>query len=382
MPVGFECPHCEKLIEQTQKNRTQPKIECKHCGKAFSTQWASKPEDTVLPRGAVVSERFEFGRNFCNKMWNASRFAIMNLEGYSAGSVVIADLTVEDQWILSRLSTVTRQVTEALEHFKFADAARLLYDFAWDEFCSFYLEMAKTRLQDSKTRSTAQRILAHTLDTILRLLHPMTPFITEDVWQRLNAIAPERGLAKPLMTAKSVMIATWPEADLSLVNEAIEARFARFQEVLGGLREVRARHGIAPKTPLRFDAQCDVAATALLEPMRAYFETMAGAMPNTIGPNVTAPTMSAHFTASGIDVYVDLAEHIDVDAEIARKKKEEANYDKMIAGKEKQLANEAFVSRAPEAVIAKERAALEELREARRSTQAILEQLSKIRSKS
>ncbi len=157
--------------------------------KHFSTQWAAKPEDVALPRGSVVSERFELARNFCNKLWNASRFALMNLEGYKSGSIDSKNLTVEDQWILSRLSTVTMQVTAALEQYKFADAARLLYDFAWDEFCSFYLEMAKSRLQDEKTRPVAQRILAHTLDTILRLLHPMSPFITEDVWQRLNAVA-------------------------------------------------------------------------------------------------------------------------------------------------------------------------------------------------
>src|SRR5688572_30179420 len=138
-------------MEQTQKNRTQPRIDCKHCGKPFSTQWASKPEDIALSRGLVVSERFEKARNFCNKLWNAARFALINLEGYKQGSGVCSqgsELAVEDQWILSRLSTVTTQVTAALEQFKFADAARLLYDFAWDEFCSFYLEMSKSRLQD------------------------------------------------------------------------------------------------------------------------------------------------------------------------------------------------------------------------------------------
>jgi valyl-tRNA synthetase len=245
--------------------------------------------------------------------------------------------------------------------------------------------MVKSRLQDEKTRPVAQRILAHTLDTILRLLHPMAPFITEDVWQRLNVVAPVRGLQHPhpgplpkgegVGAAESVMIAPWPEADKSLVNEPIEARFARFQEVLRGLREVRARQGIAPKTTIHFSARCDAAAAALLEPMRAYFETMAGATPTEIGPHVAAPPISAHFSASGIDVYVDLAEHIDVPAEIERKKKEIVKLDQMIAGKERQLSNEAFVSRAPEAVIAKERTALEELKASKKSTEATLAML-------
>ncbi|HEV3136964.1 MAG TPA: valine--tRNA ligase, partial [Pirellulales bacterium] len=132
MPVEFECPHCQALIEQTKKNRVLPRIECKKCGQPFSTQWASKPADVALPRGAVVSERFELGRNFCNKLWNASRFALMNLEGYTAGVVADGDLAVEDRWILGRLTTVTTQCTAALGAYHYSDAARVLYDFAWN----------------------------------------------------------------------------------------------------------------------------------------------------------------------------------------------------------------------------------------------------------
>ena len=100
LPVEFECPHCQALIEQTKKNRELPRIECEKCGQPFSTQWAEKPEDKALPRGAVVSERFELGRNFCNKLWNASRFALMNLEGYTPGAVADDELLVEDRWLL------------------------------------------------------------------------------------------------------------------------------------------------------------------------------------------------------------------------------------------------------------------------------------------
>ena len=193
MAVEFECPHCQKLIEQTRENRTRPRIKCKHCGQPFSTQWAEKPEDKAQPRGAVVSNRFELARNFCNKLWNASRFALLNLDGFDPGRVADDELLVEDSWILSRLSTVTERVTDALEEYRFADAARTLYDFAWDEFCSFYVEMVKGRLQDDGQRAVAQRVLAHTLDTILRLLHPMIPFLTEDVWQRLGQVGAGAG---------------------------------------------------------------------------------------------------------------------------------------------------------------------------------------------
>ncbi len=115
--------------------------------------------------------------------------SLINLEGYTPGAVDESELTTEDRWILSRLSTVTQGVTEAIDAYRFADAMRLLYQFAWDEFCSFYLEMVKRRLQEPAGRTTAQRVLAHTLDALVRLLHPVIPFITEEIWQYLNAAA-------------------------------------------------------------------------------------------------------------------------------------------------------------------------------------------------
>ncbi len=277
MAVEFECPHCQKLIEQTRENRTRPRIKCKHCGHLFSTQWAEKPEDKALPRGAVVSDRFELARNFCNKLWNASRFALLNLDGFDPGRVADDELLVEDSWILSRLSTVTQRVTDALDDYRFADAARTLYDFAWDEFCSFYVEMVKGRLQDESQRVTAQRVLAHTLDTILRLLHPMIPFLTEDVWQRLGQVAPERGIDAAEAAAESIMRAPWPESDPARQDAEIEAQFARFQEVLRAVRDIRARQGVAPKAALRFSVRCEAAVAELLSPMEPYFASMANA---------------------------------------------------------------------------------------------------------
>ena len=194
MPVEFECPLCKALVEQTKENRMRPRIKCKKCGQEFSTQWAEKPADKALPRGAVVSDRFELARNFCNKLWNASRFALMNLEGFTPGPVADEELRLEDRWILSRLASVTNEATDALAEYRYADAARVLYGFAWDEFCSFYVEMVKGRLGDPDPRTAVQRVLAHVLDTLLRLLHPMIPFLTEEVWQLLAEVAPRRGL--------------------------------------------------------------------------------------------------------------------------------------------------------------------------------------------
>jgi len=382
MPVEFECPHCEKRIEQTKKNRVLPKIACPHCGKEFSTQWA-KDDDAKLPRGAVVSERFELARNFCNKLWNASRFALMNLQGYTAapvggtaegssGTPITANtatgssgtpnqLSVEDRWLLSRLATVTKQVTAALEAYQYSEAARVLYEFAWDEFCSFYVEMVKARLQDEQQRPVAQCVLASALDTLLRLLHPLTPFITEEVWQLLGQVAPQRGLNQPTTPSDSVMVAQWPIADETQIDAAIEARFGKFQQVLAGVREIRSRQNIPPKAQIQFAVKCDAATAELLQPMTPYFASMAGATATAFGPTVAAPELSATFTLAGMEVFVDLADLIDVAAEIAKQEKEADKLRGFIAGKEKKLSQPNFAEKAPANVVQAERDSLQEL---------------------
>ena len=358
MPVQYECPHCETLIDQTRQNRELPAVSCTKCGEKFGTQWARTADDLALKRGLVVSERFEVSRNFCNKLWNASRFALLNLNGYTPGEVSVDDLSVEDQWLLSRLATVTKEATEALETYHFAEASRALYDFAWDEFCSFYIEMAKGRLQDEKTRPTAQRVLAHTLDALLRLLHPIMPFITEEVWQLLNKVAPVRGIIDPQPSIDSIMIAPWPLAHDSHQKPEIEARFARFQAVLSALRDIRNRQNIHSKTPIEFSVRCNEETVRLLEPMALYFSSMANAHAACYGVLVEAPPINATVSLNGMEVFVNLAGSIDVPAEIARNEKEEQKLLGLIKGKESKLSNASFVERAPPEVVAAERQAL------------------------
>ncbi len=384
MPVDFECPHCQKLIEQTRENRIRPRVKCKQCGKEFSTQWAEKPDDKALPRGTVVSDRFELGRNFCNKLWNASRFALMNLEGYTPGAVADADLRVEDCWILSRLATVTQETTAALAEYRYADAAKGLYGFAWNEFCDFYVEMVKPRLGDPAARPTAQRVLAHTLDTLLRLLHPMIPFVTEEVWQLLAEAAPQRGIASlpspsgrgaggEGKAAESIMIAPWPQADAARQNAEIEARFALFQEVLRAVREIRSRQNVPQRKAIDFAVRCDAAAAALLQPMESSFVSLAQARPTGWGPGVTAPEHSANVTLAGMEVFVNLAGLIDVGAEVERNEREIVRLDPLIAAKRKKLENASFVERAPAAVVEGERAALKDLEDQLAAAKAVVE---------
>ena len=375
MTVAFECPHCDGLVDQTKENRTRPKIKCSHCKKEFSTQWAQKDADKALPRAPVVSERFEFARNFCNKLWNASRFALMNLEGYAPGAVAESDLLIEDRWVLSRLARVTDEVTDALAGYHYAEAARVLYSFAWDEFCSFYLEMVKGRLQDPAARPAAQRVLAHALDALLRLLHPMIPFLTEEVWHLLGQAAPQRGLARPAAAAESIMAAAWPEREPARRDDEIETQFKRFQEVLAAVREIRSRQSVPPKQRIVFSVRCDTATAGLLQRMAPYFPPMAGAEAAAFGPEIVAPALSANAALPGMEIFVDLAGLIDLDAEIARNQNEIAKLQGRIAGQEKKLANESFVQRAPAEVVEKERETLRALREQQAAAAAVIARL-------
>ena len=381
LALDFECPHCGAAVEQTKKNRTLPKIACPKCKKEFKTQWAETDADKALPAGPVVGERFEVARNFCNKLWNASRFVMMNLEGFQPRAIAEEELRLEDRWILSRLASVTRQVTGALETYRFSEAARALYDFAWDEFCSFYLEMVKSRLNDEKQKEAAQGVLLHTLDAILRLLHPMMPFVTEEVWQRLAEFAPVRGLV-PSESAKACAVAPWPTLEeipfASLSDESYAAeiggRFAQFQEVLRAVREIRARQNVPPKTEMPCSVRCDAETVALLEPMSPYFQAMAGAKMSAWGPDVTAPALSANVVAGKMEIFVDLAELIDLDAEIAKKEKEIEKLSGFVRAKEAKLSG-GFAEKAPPAVIEKERASLEELKNQLAANQTTLDHL-------
>ncbi len=175
------------------------------------------------------------------------------------------------------------------------------------------------------------------------------------------------------------MVAPWPAADPARQDATIEARFAQFQEVLKGLREIRSRQNIPPKAPLSFAVRCDAETADLLRPMEPYFESMAGARATAWGAEVAAPETSAGFFAGKAEVFVDLAEHIDLDAERARHDKELKRVEGALAAKERQLANENFVKRAPAAVIEKERAALAQLQELHTATAAALAKLASAR---
>jgi len=362
MPVEFQCPHCAARIEQTVHNRMLPRIACPKCNGAFRTQWAVKPDDVALPRGPALSERFEAGRNFSNKLWNATRFVLMNLEGFSAGAIAPDAAALEDRWLSSRLASVTAAATKAIDEYRFAEAARVLYAFAWDEYCSAYLELCKARLTDPATREKAQAMLLLGLDTILRLLHPIMPFVTEEIWQHLRTVAGERRMPwdKALLPT-SIMTAAWPAPPASWVDGRTETQFGTFLAVVGAIREIRSRQNVPPKTQVKVALRAPRDLADLLAPMQPSIASMAAAEITAAGPDAVGAPGAATATAAGCDLFVDLAGLIDVGAEIARLTKENEKTAGFIQAKQAKLADGTFAAKAPPQVVQKEREALVDL---------------------
>ena len=325
----------------------------------------------------MIGERFEVARNFCNKLWNAARFVLLNIDEAILQTtwqgwwddVLGWYLPIEDQWILSRLATVTKDVAESLESYHYADAMRTLYDFAWDDFCSFYVEIMKTRLNDEDEKSNAEGILVHVLYVLIRLLHPVIPFVTEEIYQRLRYVLCEK--------YDSLTVAPFPVVDESDINHEVEKQFAVFQELLRAVRDVRASRNVPPKMEIAFSVRCDEATAKLLQPMEPYFLSMARAKATGWGPATQSPALSTTVPLTGMDVFVDISELIDVPAEIAKLAKELTKLEGFIKSKESKL-NSDFVQKAPPAVVEKERQSLEELRSQHQSATSAIAQLKRI----
>ncbi|MBI5761150.1 MAG: class I tRNA ligase family protein [Planctomycetales bacterium] len=299
-----------------------------------------------------------------------------SLGGYTPGEVTDADLMLEDRWILSRLSTTATQVTQMLDGYHFDTATRAIRDFTWNEFCDWYLEMIKPRLRDETLRPAAQRMLAGVLDTLLRLLSPFTPFIAEELWQRLGEIAPTRGLLTPQPAAEAAMIAPWPVLPAAWRDEQLESRFERLQETINAVRNVRAVYGIASGIELSLHVKCGDEVASQFQGVAGQFENLAKTVLKAAGVHVERPKGAATFSLSDSDGFIPLEGIINREAEIGRQKKEADKLRGFISGNEKKLTNESFVSKAPPDVVAQVRESLAGLRKQRESIEAVIQQLS------
>ena len=294
-------------------------------------------------------ERVEAARNFANKIWNASRYMLMNLEGSDDSFVPEeSDYTLADRWILTRSAETVRAVTANLENYELGEAGRAIYEFLWSEFCDWYIELTKARLYDTenvRAKNTALYVLRTVLERTMRLLHPFMPFLTEEIWQKL----PHAG--------ESIMRAPWPEVDEHDIDTKAEAAMTAIMEVIKVTRNLRAELGTPPgkKSALILRVR-DTALADTFAAYEGYFHALASASEvSFLTADAPDPENVVTGALAGAAVYLPLAGLIDVEKETARLTKERDNLDKEIKRLTGKLSNEGFTSKAPAAVVEAER---------------------------
>ena len=293
-------------------------------------------------------ERLEPARNFLNKLWNATRFVMMNSKPEQSDT----DLAIEDQWILSRLSQLITEVTEKIEAHEIGLAAQKIVDFIWDEFCDWYVEMVKPRLyakdetaEAQKSRANAQFTLRTVLHSAVRLLHPFTPFITEDLYLALNE------------NNSTIMISDWPAASPEHINPAAEKAVERVKEAVRGIRAVRTEKQVPPSQKITVViAPTDLSAQNLFSETKAALALLSGAASTEVlQPNAAPPSGAISVVISGATIYLPLDALVDAEKERARLSKEKKRLEQEISRIDSKLANEGFLSKAPAALVTAER---------------------------
>jgi len=318
----------------------------------------------------LAEERIEGYRNFANKIWNAARLVLSNLEGYDPALARRGTPSVADRWIRSRLTEATAQVRKAIDGYRFNDAASAVYQFLWHEYCDWYLEIAKRSLYQPESpaaRAVTQRTLVEVLETTLRLLHPFMPFISEELWQRL----PHTGDSVPA-PARSIMIAPFPKASRKARDPEAERLMAPVLDVVSAIRTIRSESRISPAVELAVTVRpaSPEVATSLVSSAGIIGGLARAAI--TVAADGARPASSAMATTPSGDVLVRLEGVVDFDAERQRLRKEIEKARKEIAFLEGKLGRPEFVERAPAEVVERERARLTEQRETERKLAASL----------
>ncbi len=309
--------------------------------------------------------KFEMGRNFTNKLWNASRFVLINLEGFEKTNINYDDLTFADKWILSNLNKTIAKVSDDLENFHFNQALNTTYDFVWNQFCSWYLEITKPIIAiggDDKIRS--QQILAHILDSILRLLHPIVPFITEELWEKLAKIAPVRDLISTDKPSQYIINAPWPMADQKYIDTKLHSTMDTLQDIIRAVRTIRNQTGVGEKIIINsFISANNLEIKELVDEHKKFITYMANCTIEALDINLTQPHNSAVEVTDSAKIFVALEGLIDNDAEREKIKKEIDKVSKGLKALSGKLNNQKFISNAPEAVVKAEQARQAELQE-------------------
>ncbi|MDS0790132.1 valine--tRNA ligase [Proteus vulgaris] len=354
----------ENLLEKRTGNMMQPQMAekiAKRTSKEFPEGIEAHGTDALrFTLAALAStgrdinwdmKRLSGYRNFCNKLWNASRFVLMNTEdqdcGYQGGEMTFS---LADRWILAEFNNTVKAYREALDNYRFDIAAGILYEFTWNQFCDWYLELSKPAVHkgnDAQKRA-ARHTLIEVLESLLRLAHPIIPFITETIWQRVKEVKGIEG--------ETIMLQAFPEFDASLVDEQALNDLEWIKEVIVAVRNIRAEMNIAPGKPLEVILRgADDNAKRRVSDNIGFLKAMGRlADIRPLAEGEEAP-LSVNKLVNGAELLIPMAGFIDKDAELARLDKELEKVEKDITTLDSKLSNDGFVSRAPEAVVAKER---------------------------
>ena len=310
-------------------------------------------KEIELPDGRKVnsSEKFDLGRNFCNKLWNASRFALMNLAGAPPWQTIGPKANLADAWILSRLNSTIRDTTAAIESFRFNELADTLYHFMWDDLCDWYLEIAKMRI--GKGAQEPKAVLAHCLDVLLRLLHPIMPFITEEIWGKLNSVAPDRGPTGE-RAERLLVAAQWPYADAAAISQSVEDEFALLQDIIRQIRNARIEHNVPPKQAVNLAVEASGTLANLISENADLMRSLANVDRVSVQAHLgERPANAAAISSGGARLYV--LDIIDAAAELSRLTKQAETLRKGIGAIEGKLGNDNFLAKAPADLVQRER---------------------------
>ncbi|MDR4889124.1 valine--tRNA ligase [Fredinandcohnia sp. QZ13] len=293
-------------------------------------------------------EKVEATWNFANKIWNASRFALMNMGDLKFEDIDFSgEKSVADKWILTRLNETIASVTNLADKYEFGEVGRVLYNFIWDDFCDWYIEMAKLPLygEDEQSKKTTRSILAYVLDNTMRLLHPFMPFITEEIWQNL----PHNG--------ESITVSKWPEVNEQLSDDQAAQEMRLLVDIIRSVRNIRAEVNTPMSKQIKLHIKAkDETVLSQLEKNRSYLERFCNPSELVLATDITSPEKSMTSVVTGAELFLPLEGLINIDEEIKRLEKELDKLDKEVERVQKKLGNEGFVKKAPQKVIDEERA--------------------------
>ncbi|MGX6962889.1 valine--tRNA ligase [Vagococcus xieshaowenii] len=314
-------------------------------------------------------DKMDASWNFINKIWNASRFVIMNLDGLKVEDISLdGNKSVADRWILTRLNETISEVNRLFDGFEFGEAGRHLYNFIWDDFCDWYIEMSKEVLygDDEEQKHVTRSILAYVLDNILKLIHPIMPFVSEEIWEHV----PHQG--------ETLVTAPYPKVNEALNDETAAAGMEVLKELIRAVRNIRAEVGSPMSKPITLLIKTsDDASQTFLTENTSYIERFCNPESLEISPEINAPELAMSAVIKGAEIFLPLADLINIEDEIKRLEKELDKWNKEVARVQGKLNNERFVSSAPEQVVEAERQKEVEYKERQASVQERINQLKK-----